>query len=284
MKSKDSGSYNGANRPVCFHNEETDTTVECGYDSQGRRYFQWSSEFYDSELDLVYYNFRHYSPSLGRFLSRDPIEEQGGLNLYAFVGNCPVKLVDFLGKGHINDILKEQYIVNAIYGIFPLRTLNARRFLFIEDIWGEMEDATDRYIMPYCLNRYVEQKTRGAGVHKEYISWVNVATVDPNRTLRVGNKHELLQSVGSSSNVFVSGEISYCVSATGDVTNVHGHVSVFWKDIMDANSFWESYKRTREEINRQTALLLASEGIVDIIGDKLLDADFEFIIKYGLKF
>ena len=49
--------------------------------------FQWSSEFYDSELDLVYYNYRHYSPSLGRFLSRDPIAEQGGLNLYAFVRN-----------------------------------------------------------------------------------------------------------------------------------------------------------------------------------------------------
>ncbi len=40
MKSKDSGSYNGANRPVCFRNEETDTTVDCGYDSQGRRYFK----------------------------------------------------------------------------------------------------------------------------------------------------------------------------------------------------------------------------------------------------
>ncbi len=48
--------------------------------------FQWSSEVYDSELDLVYYNYRHYSPSLGRFLSRDPIEEQGGWNLYAFAG------------------------------------------------------------------------------------------------------------------------------------------------------------------------------------------------------
>ena len=51
--------------------------------------FRFSSEHYDSELDLVYYNYRHYSPSFGRFLSRDPIEEQGGLNLYAFVGNCP---------------------------------------------------------------------------------------------------------------------------------------------------------------------------------------------------
>ena len=56
--------------------------------------FQWSSEHYDSELDLVYYNFRHYSPSLGRFLSRDPIAEQGGLNLYAFVKNNPVFRID----------------------------------------------------------------------------------------------------------------------------------------------------------------------------------------------
>ena len=32
--------YNGANRPVRFRNEESDTTIECGYDSQGRRCFK----------------------------------------------------------------------------------------------------------------------------------------------------------------------------------------------------------------------------------------------------
>ena len=60
--------------------------------------FRFSSEYYDSELDLVYYNYRHYSPSLGRFLSRDPIEEQGGLNLYAFVKNSPIQKWDRLGR------------------------------------------------------------------------------------------------------------------------------------------------------------------------------------------
>ena len=59
--------------------------------------FRFSSEYYDSELDLVYYNYRHYSPSLGRFLSRDPIQEQGGLNLYAFVGNDSLLKLDVLG-------------------------------------------------------------------------------------------------------------------------------------------------------------------------------------------
>ena len=59
--------------------------------------FQWSSEVYDSELDLVYYNYRHYSPSDGRWLSRDPIEEAGGQNLYGFVGNAPTAGIDILG-------------------------------------------------------------------------------------------------------------------------------------------------------------------------------------------
>ena len=64
--------------------------------------FQWSSEVYDSELDLVYYNYRHYSPSDGRWLSRDPIEEQGGYNLYGFVGNNILGTVDIRGQaGHI---------------------------------------------------------------------------------------------------------------------------------------------------------------------------------------
>ena len=58
---------------------------------------QWSSEICDSELDLVYYNYRHYSPSLGRFLSRDPIEERGGLNLYAFAKNGSVIHIDSYG-------------------------------------------------------------------------------------------------------------------------------------------------------------------------------------------
>ncbi|MBQ9729123.1 MAG: RHS repeat-associated core domain-containing protein [Clostridia bacterium] len=59
--------------------------------------FQWSSEHYDSELDLVYYNYRHYSPTLGRFLSRDPIEEIDGMNLFSFLKNIPTLSSDLLG-------------------------------------------------------------------------------------------------------------------------------------------------------------------------------------------
>ena len=62
--------------------------------------------FHAPELDLVYYNYRHYSPALGRWLSRDPIEEQGGRNLYAFVGNHIGSSVDILGKWSLWECIK----------------------------------------------------------------------------------------------------------------------------------------------------------------------------------
>ena len=42
----------------------------------------------------VYYRARYYDPSIGRFISRDPIGLQGGLNQYAYVGNNPVNFTD----------------------------------------------------------------------------------------------------------------------------------------------------------------------------------------------
>jgi hypothetical protein len=40
---------------------------------------------------------RFYSPSLGRWMSRDPIGERGGINVYALLGNAPPVLLDRLG-------------------------------------------------------------------------------------------------------------------------------------------------------------------------------------------
>ena len=43
------------------------------------------------------YRFREYRPSLGRWFSRDPIVEVGGLNLYGFVSNDPIGNFDPFG-------------------------------------------------------------------------------------------------------------------------------------------------------------------------------------------
>jgi RHS repeat-associated protein len=58
---------------------------------------RFSTKYMDSESGLLYYGYRYYSPLTGRWLSRDPIGERGGVNSYAFVGNSPVGEIDLVG-------------------------------------------------------------------------------------------------------------------------------------------------------------------------------------------
>ena len=58
----------------------------------------FSSEFLDDETGLIYYNYRYYDAKLGRWLSRDPLGERGGNNLYLFLHNDGINNWDYLGK------------------------------------------------------------------------------------------------------------------------------------------------------------------------------------------
>ena len=64
--------------------------------------FQFSSEFLDSETELVYYNYRYYMPELGRWINRDPIEELGSINLYNIGKNNVLCHVDIYGLAWYN--------------------------------------------------------------------------------------------------------------------------------------------------------------------------------------
>ena len=59
--------------------------------------FRFSCEYMDDELGLIYYNYRHLNPRDGRWISRDPIMEQGGWNLFAFVNNNSISFSDKIG-------------------------------------------------------------------------------------------------------------------------------------------------------------------------------------------
>jgi RHS repeat-associated protein len=78
---------------------------------------------YHAPSGLYLTKYRAYDPKDGRWLSRDPIEEAGGINLYAYVGGNPVNYNDPLGLATPSDIalalglIKERF--PELYPIAP---------------------------------------------------------------------------------------------------------------------------------------------------------------------
>ena len=59
--------------------------------------FLFSSKEYDPETSLIFYGLRFYNPAVGRWLSRDLLRENGGVNLYIGIANHPTGVVDYFG-------------------------------------------------------------------------------------------------------------------------------------------------------------------------------------------
>jgi RHS repeat-associated protein len=65
--------------------------------------FGFSTKYRDTETGLNYYGLRYYNPSTGRWLGRDPMEEEGGLNLYGMLNNNPLNDYDAFGLSGVLD-------------------------------------------------------------------------------------------------------------------------------------------------------------------------------------
>lgn len=63
--------------------------------------FGYTGHYYHEKSGLHLAPYRAYDPDTARWLSRDPIEEEEGLNLYGYVFNDPVNGTDPLGLGVI---------------------------------------------------------------------------------------------------------------------------------------------------------------------------------------
>jgi RHS repeat-associated protein len=74
--------------------------------------FRFSTKYHDNETGLLYYGYRYYQPQTGRWTNRDPIEEDGGANVYGFCENASPLYVDALGMQAI-DGKQVKYIIVA---------------------------------------------------------------------------------------------------------------------------------------------------------------------------
>ena len=71
--------------------------------------FRFSTKYWDDETGFGYWGHRYYDPTVGRWLSRDPIEELGGDNLYCAFLNDPIGLSDPVGKDPVTGYASREY-------------------------------------------------------------------------------------------------------------------------------------------------------------------------------
>ena len=73
----------------------------------------------DAESGLYYYRARYYDPEIGRFISEDPLGYEGGINLYAYVGNNPLIHNDPTGNAVTPETVWD--VANVGLGVYSLQ-------------------------------------------------------------------------------------------------------------------------------------------------------------------
>lgn len=77
--------------------------------------FSYAGYYFDQETGLYHTARRYYAPSIGRFLSPDPIRQHGGANIYAYVGDDPLNATDPSGLCFEDACVVEGVGAGAVY-------------------------------------------------------------------------------------------------------------------------------------------------------------------------
>ena len=136
---------------------------------------RFSTKYYDAETGLYYYGYRFYHPALMRWLNRDPLEEEGGNNLYLFCNNSSIRVIDSDGRW----TWSEESAINELRD--KIREMRENGYNFAAD-------AIEHYIGNHSsnldLSRYASQIYNDSGWQQSFIGSVvaELRKKDPNGT------------------------------------------------------------------------------------------------------
>ena len=97
-----------------------------------------------------------YNPTVGKWLSRDPIDEEGGLNLFLFVDNSPVTKTDFKGLTILTfdygTFIPSSYLIDPLFRRFAgddrqifteSGSHRTRQFVYVDTDTGSVSQFVD---------------------------------------------------------------------------------------------------------------------------------------------
>lgn len=98
--------YDGRGNVTAVTDSQQQVVAQYLYDEYGQinnqsgtldQPFKFSTKRHDSATGMIYFGYRFYMPEVKKWLTRDPIGENGGINLYGYVGGNPQNRIDPYG-------------------------------------------------------------------------------------------------------------------------------------------------------------------------------------------
>ncbi len=233
--------------------------------------FLFSTKYYDWETGLSYYGYRYYSPSQGRFINHDPIEEEGGNNLYLFVNNSPIGAIDPKGQSLIDSLLAntedaESRIVEikrgqtlvgqireAVNGLNNLQQFEA----------GVLQaggiDVTDLMQSLQAARSIMAQDLRGAKTAAKEAAIIN-------------NMHHIFPGANSMSKFFKRNGLNPC----GLLAKINGYMHQYGLHDKNGgggsyNDIWETFMKDKKNMRNNPYYIIGfGVGLMDKVSPLLL--------------
>jgi RHS repeat-associated protein len=147
--------------------------------------FRFSTKLRDTETGLYYFGYRYYLPRLGRWISRDPIDEMGrprtpvcaacprrslrqcraGLNLYAYTSGRPVGGVDPIGLAECSQGLCDAWCsANKKGGVTICEGGSKCHCVCTDLVLQTFPDPIAGPRIAFCIGRHEQVHENGSGV------------------------------------------------------------------------------------------------------------------------
>jgi RHS repeat-associated protein len=202
--------------------------------------FGYTGREWDGETGQYYYRARYYDPSVGQFISQDPIGfSAGDANLYRYVGNSPTNRID--PSGLQMEPITEETARRARLNLLTIPWFWApgRADLFIGHYYegnGKTVDLTDFGVLNSVKNNMEVQSLtikEGSRIATEAIGKLG-GRMFKSKTIPVSFGKEKLGNVNLTGSVFVLGKSNiYRSAASGEVKYNCNNNQITWKIKVD---------------------------------------------------
>jgi RHS repeat-associated protein len=133
--------------------------------------WRFSSKRIDEETGLTYFGRRYYCADLGRWLTKDPLGQEAGPNLYAFVSNAPLTHLDAYGllmEDFVSSAQLHQAFVYDVESEGVENTPNTKHVYFVNGMNTSFKKARSYATSLFDYNKDIKVK----GVYNTRDGWI----------------------------------------------------------------------------------------------------------------